>query len=76
MCFATDLLNSIKFKNVGQSWPFFIIILERLKTVNFYYNDQKKVTEHKGNLQTYRLWNIKDQTTHFFLVSYGDTGDK
>lgn len=22
-CFATDLLNAMKFKNVGQSWPFF-----------------------------------------------------
>lgn len=54
----------------------YFFFFECLKAVNFYYNDQKEVTEHEEHLQTYRLWNIKDQTIHFFLVSCGDTGDK
>ena len=50
--FATDLLNAVKYKNVGQGWPGNTFFLERLKAVNLYYNDQKKVTDHKGHLQT------------------------
>lgn len=75
-CFAMTywmLWNFKKWARAGLEIHFF---LERLKAVNFYYSDQKKVTGHKGHLQTYKLWSIKDQTAHASPVSYGDTVGK